>query len=60
MKTKAKLFNELTTKELYEILKARAEIFVVEQNCMYQDMDDTDYESLHVFYEEDGGRRGEE
>lgn len=54
MKTKAKLFNELTTKELYEILKARAEIFVVEQNCTYQDMDDTDYESLHVFYEEDG------
>lgn len=54
MQTKAKLFNELTTKELYEILKARAEIFVVEQNCVYQDLDDVDYESLHVFYEEEG------
>ncbi len=50
--TKAKSFNELTTKELYEILKARAEIFVVEQNCVYQDLDDKDYESLHVFHED--------
>ena len=31
--------DELTTKELYELLKARAEIFVVEQNCVYQDLD---------------------
>ena len=54
MKAAAKYFNELTTTELYEILKARAEIFVVEQNCVYQDLDDKDYESLHVFYEEDG------
>ena len=49
-----KTFDELTTKELYEILKARAEIFVVEQNCVYQDLDGIDYQSLHVFYEEDG------
>ena len=54
MNATAKFFDELTTKELYEILKARAEIFVVEQNCVYQDLDDKDYESLHVFYEEDG------
>ncbi len=54
MQTKSKFFSELTTKELYEILKARAEIFVVEQNCVYQDLDDKDYESLHVFYEENG------
>ena len=51
---KAKFFEELTTKELYEILKARAEIFVVEQTCVYQDLDDIDYRSLHVFCEEDG------
>ena len=50
----AKYFDELTTKELYEILKARAEIFVVEQNCVYQDLDDTDCRSLHIFYEEEG------
>lgn len=54
MTLQAKFFDELTTKELYEILKARAEIFVVEQNCVYQDLDDRDYESLHFFYEEDG------
>lgn len=48
-----KSFDELTTVELYEILKARAAIFVVEQNCVYQDLDDVDYQSLHVFYQED-------
>ena len=49
-----KYFHELTTTELYEILKSRAEIFVVEQNCVYQDLDDKDYHGLHIFYEEDG------
>ena len=49
-----KKFDELTTTEVYEILKARSEIFVVEQNCVYQDMDDKDYKSLHIFYEQDG------
>lgn len=48
----SKFFDELTTRELYELLKARAEIFVVEQNCVYQDLDDQDYNGLHVFYEE--------
>ena len=54
MKIVSKYFDELTTRELYELLKARAEIFVVEQNCVYQDLDDIDYRSLHVFYEEEG------
>ncbi len=54
MKFITKFFEELTTAELYELLKARAEIFVVEQNCIYQDLDDRDYDSLHVFYEESG------
>ncbi len=45
----AKRFDELNTKELYEILKARSEIFVMEQNIHYQDMDDVDYRSLHCF-----------
>ena len=49
-----KKFNELTTIELYEILKARAEVFVVEQNCVYQDLDDRDYNSLHAFLEDEG------
>ena len=47
-----KKFDELTTVQLYEILKLRAEIFVVEQNCPYQDLDDIDYDSLHIFYEQ--------
>ena len=54
MQVKSKFFSELTTTELYEILKAREEIFVVEQSCVYQDLDNKDYDSLHVFYEEDG------
>ena len=54
MKLIAKFFHELTTIELYELLKARSEIFVVEQNCIYQDMDDKDYDSIHVFYQESG------
>ena len=54
MKLVSKYFDELTTRELYEILKSRAEIFVVEQNCVYQDLDGKDYDSLHVFFEEDG------
>ena len=49
-----KKFDELTPTEVYEILKARTEIFVVEQNCVYQDMDGKDYESTHIFCEQDG------
>lgn len=47
-----KKFEELTTAELYEILKVRSAVFVVEQKCAYQDLDDLDDKSLHVFYEE--------
>ena len=53
MRLQSKMFHELTARELYEILKARVEIFVVEQNCVYQDLDDRDYQSLHVFFEEE-------
>lgn len=45
-----KCFDELTTKELYEILKLRVDIFVVEQNCAYHELDGKDYESVHIFY----------
>ncbi|WP_415457269.1 GNAT family N-acetyltransferase [Bifidobacterium sp.] len=50
MELSSKFFGELSTAELYEILKARSEIFVVEQQCVYQDVDDVDYRSLHIFY----------
>lgn len=55
METVVKKFNELTTDELYEILKARAAIFVVEQNCAYQDLDGKDKESYHVFLRDSDG-----
>lgn len=41
-------FSELSTSELYEILKVRAEVFVVEQKCAYQDLDERDFESWHL------------
>ena len=48
MKFTSKKFEELTAAELYEIMRARNEIFVIEQNCIYQDCDDCDY-GYHVF-----------
>jgi ElaA protein len=44
-----KTFEELSNEELYEILRLRSTVFVVEQNCVYQDMDRLDYESMHLF-----------
>jgi ElaA protein len=44
-----KIFNEFTIHELYEILQLRSEVFVVEQDCVYQDLDFKDQKSLHVF-----------
>ena len=45
---KTKKFNELTINELYKILQLRSEVFVVEQNCVFQDMDYKDQVALHV------------
>ena len=42
-----KKFDDLTIAELYAILQLRNEVFVVEQNCPYQDADNKDQESLH-------------
>ena len=47
-KTRVQTFEELTTRDLYEILKVRAAVFVVEQQCSYLDMDDIDFRSTHV------------
>ena len=44
-----KHFSELTTSELYDILRLRAEIFVVEQDCVYNDIDGHDKEAVHQF-----------
>lgn len=41
-------FDELSSYDLYRILQLRAEVFVVEQNCVYQDVDELDLQALHV------------
>jgi ElaA protein len=46
---KIKSFDELTTQELYQILRLRSEVFVVEQNCVYQDIDNKDQKALHLY-----------
>ena len=48
MKIVTKTFNELTTQALYDLLQLRAEVFVVEQDCVYQDVDGKDQKALHV------------
>lgn len=50
-----KNFEELTTTELYEILKVRAEVFVVEQECVYNDIDEKDKAAIHIILQENTG-----
>lgn len=49
-----KAFVELSNYELYEVLKLRSKVFVVEQNCVFQDMDDKDTKCLHLLGFADG------
>ncbi|WP_204498722.1 GNAT family N-acetyltransferase [Aquibacillus albus] len=49
-----KTFDELSTIELYKILKARVDVFVVEQHCPYPEVDNHDQASSHLFLEENG------
>ena len=48
LKFEIKRFNELSTAELYSILQLRSEVFVVEQNCVYQDIDGKDAKAIHL------------
>lgn len=43
-----KKFSKLSVSELYQVLQLRSEVFVVEQNCVYQDLDGKDHKSLHI------------
>lgn len=45
---KIKAFKDLSTLELYQVLRLRSEVFVVEQDCVYQDIDGKDEKALHV------------
>jgi ElaA protein len=49
-----KNFNELDLGELYEVLQLRSEVFVVEQDCVYQDIDGKDKDALHILGKKDG------
>jgi ElaA protein len=46
---KIKRFEALSIEELYQLLKLRSEVFVVEQNCVYLDLDDKDQKAWHLF-----------
>ena len=48
LEIKVKTFSELTNQELYNLLQLRSEVFVVEQDCVYQDLDGKDEKALHV------------
>lgn len=48
-----KKFSELTTKELFDIAKLRIKVFVVEQNCAYQELDELDEQAWHTWLQED-------
>jgi ElaA protein len=48
-------FDQLSASELYEILQLRAEIFVVEQNCPYQDLDGLDRRAFHLLGRNEAG-----
>ena len=45
-------FEELSAGELYDILQARAAVFVVEQNCAYQEVDEADRSAIHLWLRE--------
>ena len=47
-----KTFSELDTEDLYQILRIRSEVFVVEQDCVYQDIDNKDQNAIHLYYKE--------
>ena len=53
IKWKEQAFHELNTKELYEISRIRSEVFVVEQDCVYQDVDGKDQKAKHVLGKKD-------
>lgn len=55
MRLQIKRFAQLSASELYAILQARIDVFVVEQNCAYRDADGLDRDAYHLFYTDDDG-----
>ena len=54
MQVYVKAFEELSPAELYAILRLRVEVFMLEQKCLYPDLDGLDRQALHVWLSEDG------
>jgi len=54
MDIEIKKYDELTKEELYALLRLRSAVFVVEQNCVYQDIDGKDNKALHVLGKTNG------
>ena len=50
-----KTFSQLTPEELYQILRLRVDVFVVEQNCPYHELDGKDQQALHIFAQDQEG-----
>ncbi len=55
MELTVKTFDELTLRELYEILRLRVSVFVVEQQCPYQEIDGNDAGSVHLWLSDEDG-----
>lgn len=55
MQTTVRRFDELSREELFEIYKLRVAVFVVEQHCPYQEVDDSDKTAYHVYLKEETG-----
>ena len=55
MELRVKRFSELSTEELYRLLRLRVAVFVVEQNCPYMELDDRDQEAIHLWLEDEDG-----
>ncbi len=56
IKKEFRSFKELSTRALYELIKLRIDVFVVEQDCPYSDLDDKDYDAMHYTYTLESGR----
>ena len=50
-------FGELSGHEVYEMLKLRVDVFIVEQNCAYHEVDGHDYDAIHIFCTDEEGTR---
>ena len=57
MRLVKKNFSQLSPTQVYNILQARSDIFVMEQNCVYRDIDGLDFECMHVFFEDERNGR---